>query len=132
MAAGYAVYKTLFKDGYPFSYDLTDIARYYVAYAKLMAHWRATLPGVIHELAYEDLIADQIGETQKLLAYCGLEWQDACAAFHQNPAATTTASASQVRRPLYDSSVAQWVNYESELAPLRAALEAAGIAVHEP
>jgi tetratricopeptide (TPR) repeat protein len=132
MAAGYAVYKTLFKDGYPFSYDLTDIARYYVAYAKLMAHWRTTLPGVIHELAYEDLVANQIGETRKLLDFCGLEWQDACAAFHLNPSATTTASAAQVRRPLYDSSVAQWTNYTTELKPLRAALEAAGIAVHEP
>jgi tetratricopeptide (TPR) repeat protein len=129
MAAGYAVYKTLFKDGYPFSYDLDDIARYYVAYRRLMAHWRATLPGVIHELAYEDLIADQIGETRRLLAFCNLDWQETCAQFQQNPTASTTASASQVRRPLYDSSVAQWRHYAAQLEPLRAALEAAGIAV---
>ena len=127
MASGYAMFKTLFKDGYPFSYDLQDIARYYAAYRRLMDHWRRSMPGFIHELSYEDLVADQLGESRRLLAYCGLEWQDACAAFHRNPAATTTASAAQVRRPIYDSSVAQWRHYEAQLAPLRAALTAAGI-----
>jgi len=127
MAAGYAMYKTLFKDGYPFSYDLADIARYYIAYRRLMDHWRSTMPGGIYDLSYEALVADQAGETRKLLAYCGLEWEDACAEFHRNPSASTTASASQVRRPIYDSSVAQWRHYEAQLVPLRDALEAAGI-----
>ena len=127
MAAGYAMYKTLFKDGYPFSYDLEEIGRYYIAYRRLMAHWEATLPGFIHESRYEALVRDQVSETRKLLAYCGLEWQDACIQFHDNPAATTTASASQVRRPIYDSSVAQWRHYDTQLAPLRAALASAGI-----
>lgn len=127
MAAGYAMYKTLFKDGYPFSYDLRDISRYYVAYRRLMAHWQATMPGAIHSVSYENLIADQLGETRKLLAFCNLEWQDACLDFHRNAGATTTASASQVRRPLYDSSVSQWRRYEIQLAALRADLEAAGI-----
>jgi tetratricopeptide (TPR) repeat protein len=127
MAAGYAMYKTLFKDGYPFSYDLADIGRYYAAYRRLMDHWRLTLPGAIYELSYEQLVSDQIGETRKLLAYCGLEWQDACAAFHRNPSAATTASASQVRRPIYDSSVAQWRHYAAQLATLSDALTSAGI-----
>ena len=127
MAAGYAMYKTLFKDGYPFSYDLHDISRYYIAYRRLMAHWQATLPGAIHTVNYEDLIADQLGETRKLLAFCDLEWQDACLDFHRNASATTTASASQIRRPLYDSSVSQWRHYETQLAALRADFEAAGI-----
>jgi hypothetical protein len=127
MAAAYAMYKTLFKNGYPFSYDLGEIARYYAAYRRLMAHWRVTLPGVIHEQNYESLIADQRGETRRLLEHCGLEWEDACIAFHRNPAPITTASASQVRRPLYDSSVAQWRHYEPQLADLKAALVAEGI-----
>jgi hypothetical protein len=127
MAAGYATYKTLFKNGYPFSYDLGEIARYYAAYRRLMDHWRAALPGVIHEQSYESLIGDQRGETRKLLEYCGLEWEDACIAFHRNPAPITTASASQVRRPLYDSSVAQWRHYEPQLAELKAGLIAEGI-----
>ncbi len=129
MASCYAMYKTLFKDGYPFSYDLGEIARYYIAYRRLMDHWTAVLPGAIHELNYESLVADQAGETRKLLEFCGLEWQAACLDFHRNAAAATTASASQIRRPLYDSSVAQWRHYATQLAPLQTQLNAAGIAL---
>jgi tetratricopeptide (TPR) repeat protein len=129
MAAGYAMYKTLFKDGYPFSYDLEEIAQYYIAYRKLMDHWAAVMPGAVYSLNYENLVADQIDETRKLLEFCDLDWEDACAEFHRNPSATTTASASQVRRPIYDSSVAQWRHYTAELAPLSSALESAGIEV---
>jgi tetratricopeptide (TPR) repeat protein len=125
MAVGYAMYKTLFKQGYPFSYDLGEIAQYYVAYRRLMQHWHATMPGAIHDIRYEHLVADQRGATRDLLAYCGLDWEEACVAFHRNPAAATTASASQVRRPLYDSSVSQWLNYEIQLADLRSQLRAA-------
>ncbi len=127
IAVCHAMYKTLFKSGYPFSYDLGEIARYYAAYHRLMAHWKRTMPGVLHDLRYEDLIADQAGETRKLLEYCGLGWEDGCLAFHRNPAPTTTASASQVRRPLYDSSVSQWRHYEAHLIELRNTLAAEGI-----
>jgi tetratricopeptide (TPR) repeat protein len=127
MAVCYAMYKTLFKSGYPFSYDLREIARYYAGYHRLMAHWRSTLRGAVYDLAYEDLIADQEGETRKLLEYCGLGWEDGCLAFHRNPTPTTTASASQVRRPLYDSSVSQWQHYEARLGALRDTLAAEGI-----
>ncbi len=127
MAVCYAMYKTLFKDGYPFSYDLSEIAQYYIAYRRLMGHWRATMPGRIHELSYERLIADQRGETGALLGFCGLDWEEGCVGFHQNTAATTTASASQVRRPLYESSVSTWRHYESQLAELSTQLLAAGI-----
>jgi tetratricopeptide (TPR) repeat protein len=127
MAACYAIHKTLFEAGYPFSYDLDELSQYYVGYRRLMDHWRRTLPGAIHDLSYETLIADQLGETRQLLQFCGLQWEDACVEFHRNPAATTTASASQVRRPLYLSSVSQWRHYETHLAGLRAQLEAAGI-----
>lgn len=127
LAAGYAMFKTLFKDGYPFSYELGDIARYYVAYRRLMAHWDAVMPGVIHHVAYESLVTDQAGETRRLLDFCGLDWQEGCLDFHHNAAATTTASASQIRRPIYDSSVAQWRHYATQLAPLRDLLTAAGI-----
>jgi tetratricopeptide (TPR) repeat protein len=129
MALCYAMYKTLFKDGYPFSYDLDEIARYYIAYRRLMTHWHATLPAAIHDLSYEALIADQLGETAKLLAFCGLDWQDGCVEFHANPAASTTASAVQIRRPIYDSSVSQWRHYEKQLAPLQRQLKAGGIDV---
>jgi tetratricopeptide (TPR) repeat protein len=127
MAACYAIYKTLFEDGYPFSYDLAELAQYYVGYRRLMTHWSATVPQTMLSLRYEDLVADQLGQTRKLLQFCGLEWQDACTQFHQDPTATTTASAAQVRRPIYDSSVAQWRHYEAQLAGLRSQLNAAGI-----
>jgi hypothetical protein len=127
MAACYAMYKMLFEDGYPFSYDFSELARYYIAYRRLMDHWHATLPGAIHQLSYEALVADQLGESRRLLKFCALDWEDACAAFHSNPSPTTTASAAQVRRPIYDSSVSQWRHYERELAPLRELLDAAGL-----
>jgi hypothetical protein len=129
LAVCYAMYKTLFKDGYPFSYDLSEIGRYYVSYRKLMDHWHATLPGVIHDLSYEKLVSDQVGETRRLLEFCGLEWEEACLAFHHNPTPTTTASATQVRQSLYDSSIAQWRHYAPGLDGLRRQLVAAGIDV---
>jgi hypothetical protein len=127
MAAGYAMYKTLFKDGYPFSYDLSDIARYYVGYRRLMAHWRNVLWDALLEVSYEDLISDQAGETRRLLDACGLEWQEKCMSFHLNSTATMTASAAQVRRPLYATSVNQWRHFAAQLEPLRRAFAAAGI-----
>jgi tetratricopeptide (TPR) repeat protein len=127
MAACYSMYKMLFQDGYPFSYDLTELGRYYVAYRRLIDHWRQTLPGAIYDLAYEDLVVDHIGAARNVLEFCGLEWQDACAQFHLNAAATTTASASQVRRPIYAESVSQWRHYANELSVLRQVLRAGGI-----
>ncbi len=126
IAACYAIYKTLFQDGYPFSYDLEELGRYYVAYRRLMRHWSETLPGAIHELRYEDLIAEPRRETRRLLEFCGLDWQDACADFHSSNAPTTTASAAQVRRPLYDTSVSQWRNYRAQLSLLEQQLRSAG------
>jgi hypothetical protein len=127
MAACYAIYKTLFKDGYPFSYELGELAQYYAAYQKLMRHWEAILPGRIHQVSYEALVADQAGVTRRLLDFCGLEWEDGCLEFHRNPAPANTASAVQVRRRIYDTSVSQWRHYEKQLEPLRAHLTAIGV-----
>lgn len=127
MAACYAIYKTPFQDGYPFSYDLQELGRYYVAYRRLMRHWEEVLPGAIHELQYEDLVAEPVQQIRRLLDFCGLDWEDACADFHTNTAPTTTASAAQVRRRLYSTSVSQWRNYATQLAPLREQLKAGGI-----
>ena len=131
LASCYAMFKTLFKDGYPFSYDLNDIGRYYVGYRRLMDHWRQSMPGVIYDISYERLVRDPENESRRLLAACGLEWQRECLEFYRNPTATTTASASQVRRPIYDSSLAQWRHYETQLEGLRAQLLAAGIEATE-
>lgn len=127
LASCYAMFKTLFKDGYPFSYDLDDVSRYYVGYRRLMDHWRQSMPGVIYDISYERLVRDQESESRRLLAACGLDWEDGCLEFHRNTTVTTTASAAQVRRPIYDSSLKQWRHYESQLAGLRNQLHAAGI-----
>lgn len=123
----YAVYKQLFKDAYPFSYNLNELADYYIAYRELMDHWNKVMPGVIHNVNYEDVVADQEGESRRLLDYCDLEWEDACLDFHNNKEASTTASASQVRRKIYNSSVGKWRQYEGQLQPLCQRLKAGGI-----
>jgi hypothetical protein len=129
MAACYAMFKTLFEDAYPFSYDLSELGRYYLAYRRLMRHWAQAMPGRIYELRYESMIEDQLGETRRLLAFCGLDWEDACAQFHENPDPSTTASAAQVRQPIYDSSVEQWRHYAEQLSELRRLLMEGGIDV---
>jgi hypothetical protein len=127
MASCHAIFKTLFRMGYPYSYSLDDIGRYYLAYHRLMAHWRTAIPASFIDLDYEALIDDQEGGTRRLLEYCGLEWQDACLEFHRNTSPAATASAVQVRRPLYRSSLEQWRHYETQLAPLARMLEENGI-----
>jgi hypothetical protein len=123
----YAVYKQLFRDAYPFSYDLDELGRYYLAYDALMQHWNTVMPGVIHTVSYEDVVADVECATRRLLDYCGLPWEDACLQFHRSTRAATTASALQVRQPVYDTSVGKWRRYARQLEPLRAQLEHAGI-----
>jgi len=129
LAACYAIYKARFDNGYPFSYDLTELADFYIGYRRLMAHWHRVFPGRILDVAYEDLVADQEATTRRLLDYTGLPFEDACLDFHLNPAASTTSSSVQVRQPLYQTSLDQWRAYAAELAPLRARLETAGISV---
>ncbi len=123
----YAVYKQLFVDAYPFSYDLEELARYYVAYHQLMQHWHAILPGVIHTIQYEDLVDDIEAKTRQLLDACGLDWQAQCLKFYENKEASTTASTAQIRRPIYKSSVGKWHEYEEQLQPVAEILQQAGI-----
>lgn len=111
-------YKQLFARGQPFTYDLMELGEYYLQYDRLMAHWHAVLPGRVLDVQYEDMVADQAGQTRRLLEYCGLPWEDACLQFHETERAIRTASSEQVRRPIYDSSLGIWRNYEQELAPL--------------
>ena len=106
-----------------------DIARYYVRFDRLMAFWREALPGRILELGYEDLVADQEGQTRRLLAHCGLAWDEACLDFHRNTAPVSTPSAQQVRRPMYKDSVARWKAHRDALAPVIAYFESEGIAI---
>jgi tetratricopeptide (TPR) repeat protein len=123
----YAIYKQLFVDAYPFSYDLEELARYYVAYHQLMEHWHAVLPGVVHTVRYEELVHDIDAGTRQLLEVCGLEWQAQCLKFYENKEASTTASTAQIRRPVYQSSVGRWRDYEEQLQPAITILRQAGV-----
>jgi len=130
LAACYAIYKARFRErAYAFSYDLDELGAFYIAYRRLMAHWHAVLPGRILDLAYEDIVTALEPTTRRLLDYAGLPFEAACLEFHLNPSSTGTASAVQVRRPLYESSLQEWRHYEQQLAPLAGRLRAAGIRV---
>lgn len=125
----YAIYKTLFREGCQYSYDLTDLGRYYLAYRKLMAHWRAMLPGRFFDVSYEELVDKQEEITRAMIAFCSLPWEDACLSFEKNKTPSLTASAAQVRQPIYKTSVALWRRYESGLAPLLKVLRDGGVEI---
>jgi Flp pilus assembly protein TadD len=115
-------YKQIFTSGYETSFDLTLIGRHYRLYRRLMAHWDQVLPGRVVDVVYERLVADPQGEIRRLLAACGLPWDDACLRFHETSRPVQSASQSQVRRPLYTGAVQRWRRYEKHLGPLLAAL----------
>jgi len=116
-------FSKLFAGQQPFAYDLGELGRYYRAYESLMTHWRCVLPeGVMLEVQYEELIADFEPQARRIVAHCGLEWDERCLAFHETERPVRTASAMQVRQPLYRSAVGRWRDYEPWLAPLRDAL----------
>lgn len=125
----YAIYKTLFKQAYPFSYDLEELADYYLAYHQLMQHWHQVMPGKILDVSYEGLTADFEPQCRRLLAHCELPWEQQCLDFHQSSAPSMTASLAQVRQPVYTSSIGRWRNYSEQLKPLRSRLEQAGLAL---
>jgi tetratricopeptide (TPR) repeat protein len=113
---------------YEYAYDLLDTGRYYVMFDRLIAHWQQVLPGRILQLRYESLVTDQRKETARLLEHCNLEWDERCLDFERNPQAVATASAVQVRQPLYTSGVGRWRHFASQLQPVTELLRTAGIA----
>ncbi len=107
---------------HPYSHDLADLGRYYRAYLRLMAHWRAVLDMPLLEVRYEALVARQEEVSRSMIAFCALEWDARCLRFHENRGIVITASHEQVQRPLYASSVQRWRHYDRHLDPLRRAL----------
>ena len=122
MDACFSTFKQHFAEGQSFSYDLEDLGRYYRCYLGLMDHWDAVLPGKVLQLRYEHLVRDPERQIRRLLAHCGLEFEPACLAFHATKRAVRTASAEQVRQPLYASGVGYWRHFGPALDPLRRAL----------
>ena len=114
----FSIYKNYLFEGHQYSFDLEELGEYYLLYHDLMRYWHKLFPGKIYTLSYENLVGDQENETRKLLGYCDLSWNDACLSFHKTERAITTASAAQVRRPIYKDSVKLWEKYKKQLEPL--------------
>ncbi len=105
-----------------FCHDLRDVGAYYVRYRRMMDHWAKVLPGRLVEVRLETLVGDFEAQARRLLAACGLPWQDRCLAFHENKREVKTASVSQVRQPINDRSLGRWRSYAEHLGPLMEAL----------
>ncbi|MDE2305068.1 MAG: sulfotransferase [Gammaproteobacteria bacterium] len=127
MATCFGIYKVLFDQGYPFSYDLDEIGEYYCGYARLMEHWKSLWPGRLIEVSYESLTARPAAEAQRLVEAIGLPWQAECANVTANTNPSTTASASQIRSPIHRDRVDRWRHYEAHLEPLARKLRGAGL-----
>lgn len=118
-------YSKLFSGEQQFAYNQAELGAFHNDYEQLMAHWRATLPAESFlEVQYEELVADQEGQTRRMLNFLGLGWEPACLAFHATTRAVRTASLNQVRQPVYTSSIGHWRRHAAQLQPLLAALRA--------
>lgn len=122
LACCFSNFKQHFARGQAFSYDLADMGGYYADYVALMAHFDEVLPGRVHRVIYEDMVADTEAQVRALLAYCGLEFDERCLRFFENRRAVRTASSEQVRRPIYREGVDQWRRFAPWLGPLEEAL----------
>jgi tetratricopeptide (TPR) repeat protein len=122
MDACFSTFKQHFAEGQTFSYDLTDLGRYYRCYLSLMDQWDRVLPGRVLHVEYEELVREPEANIRRLLEHCGLPFEAACLSFHETRRPVRTASAEQVRQPLYSSGVGYWRHFERQLRPLREAL----------
>ena len=111
---------------HPYTCDLAHMGVVYVAYERLMSHWRDVLKIPMLEVRYEAVVADQEGLTRRMLDYCGLDFDERCLRFYERQRPVLTASYDQVSQPVYSSSVGRYRNFEDHLGPLRAALAAGG------
>jgi tetratricopeptide (TPR) repeat protein len=119
-----SIYFQHFDTGHNYRYNLDNLVFVYREYLRLMQHWRMVLPpGTLIETQYEELVENQEEMSRKLIAFCGLEWDDRCLEFYKTERQVKTASKWQVRQPMYTSSKERWRNYASWIKPLMALLE---------
>jgi tetratricopeptide (TPR) repeat protein len=114
----FSCFSLLFERGQLYSYDLVELGRYCRGYLELMAHWHRVMPGAILDVHYEHIVNDLEGEARRIVAYCGLAWDDACLDFHRTARSVRTASAAQVRQPIYSSSIGRWRRHSQLLQQL--------------
>ncbi|SIS63742.1 tetratricopeptide repeat-containing sulfotransferase family protein [Phaeovulum vinaykumarii] len=119
-----SIYKNRFAEGtHLYAYNLENLAHYYRGFLRMVAFWKEELGDFVHEVHYEDLVADPEPQARALIAACNLEWEDACLKFHENTREVRTLSVYQARQPINTRSKGGWRRYETELAPLIAALD---------
>lgn len=116
-------FRQSFGKGKEFSYDLEELANHYIQYRRIMAHWQRVLPERILTVQYESLVENTESEIRTILSYCGLPWQQACLNFHESSREVSTASAEQVRQPIYKSAVGFWKNYQMHLGEITGILQ---------
>ncbi|MGC1496405.1 MAG: sulfotransferase, partial [Sulfitobacter sp.] len=121
-------YRIFFAEGHQWTYNLTELGRYYRRYWNLMKYWREAFPGVMYEAVYEENVHDVETSARNLIGHLGLEWSDQCLEFYNVDRPVKTASLSQVRKPIYKTSTNRWRKYEKYLGPL---LEEIGDIVEE-
>jgi tetratricopeptide (TPR) repeat protein len=122
MGGCFSGFKQLFARGQTFTYGLEDIGKYYRDYVRVMDHWDAVLPGRVHRVQYEEMVADTEVQIRALLDYCGLEFEEQCLRFYETDRSIRTPSAEQVRKPIYKEGLEQWRHFEAYLDPLKDAL----------
>jgi tetratricopeptide (TPR) repeat protein len=120
----FSCFKQHFARGQNFTYGLEDLGRYYRDYVEFMAHFDAVLPGRVLRVSYEAMVEDTEAQVQRLLAYCGLPFEENCLKFYENERAVRTASSEQVRQPIFRAGLDHWHRYEPWLGPLKSALGA--------
>lgn len=119
MDSCFSCFTHLFKEGMLFSYDLTELGKYYALYAKVMQHWQIVLPkNTVFNLPYEKMVENHEALSKQLLDYIGLPWDQNCLNFYNNNRVVKTASLTQVRQPIYKTSLQRWQYFKNELAPL--------------
>ena len=122
LASCFSCFKQHFARGQSFTYGLEDLGRYYRDYVELMDHYDTVLPGRVHRVFYEQMVADTDPEVRRLLTHCRLPFEEACLRFYENPRAVRTASSEQVRQPIFREGLEHWRHYEPWLTPLELAL----------
>jgi tetratricopeptide (TPR) repeat protein len=119
LSCGVANFRQHFARGQHFTYDLADLGTYYADYVRLMDHIDAVLPGAVHHVIYERMVADSETAIRALLAALGLPFEEACLAFHETRRAVRTPSSEQVRQPIFTQGTENWQPYAQWLGPLR-------------
>ena len=123
----YSMYKMIFFGVYDFTYDLDELADYFIAWDQLITHWETVLGDSWLTVDYETLVYEPEPTMRRIIDHCGLEWTEDCLRFHELATPVTSASAGQVNSPLNDRSIGLWRRYSDELSALANRLRAAGI-----